>query len=77
VNVAGGWGCGIDGCTVTDVRATGDGLSVTIRDDVGAPRRLRVTFGGVETGSRRVVINGRDLGNLPSEELKRGCEITL
>jgi hypothetical protein len=77
VNVAGGWGCGIDGCTVTDVRVSGDRITVTIRDDVGAPRPLRVTFTGVETGARRIVINGRDLGSIPSQDLERGCESTL
>jgi hypothetical protein len=77
VNVAGGWGCGIDGCTVTDVRTTDDRLTVTIRDDLGTPRPLRVTFGGVDGASRRVVINGRDLGSMQSQGLKRGCEIIL
>lgn len=77
VNVAGGWGCGIDGCTVSSVQGEGREIRVALRDDVSAPRSLRVTFGGLDGGAYSVRVNGKSLGTWSSTHLEKGIAVFL
>ncbi len=77
VNVAGGWGCGIDGCTVQSVRLDGREIRVSVRDDVAAPRSLRVTFAALDGGSYRVNVNGKEIGTWSSPMLEKGIALSL
>jgi hypothetical protein len=77
VNVAGGWGCGIDGCTVGAVTLADRHIRLTIRNDVSSPRTLRLTFGGLDGRSYTLVANDRELGIFPSAELEKGIALTL
>jgi hypothetical protein len=77
VNVAGHWGCGIDGCTVQGVQVMGHDIHVALRDDVASHRTLRVTFAALDGGSYKVVVNGNELGTWTSPMLEKGIDLTL
>jgi len=77
VNVAGLWGCGIDGCTVQGVRLAGREIHVQLRDDVATPRPLRITFGALDGGSYQIIVNERELGSWTSQNLEKGIDISL
>ena len=76
VNVAGTWGCGIDGCSVPSVDVRGDSIAVELRNDLPVTRPIRVTFGHLRRPSYAVTANGRALGTFVSQELENGIEIT-
>jgi len=77
VNVAGLWGCGIDGCTVQGVRLAGREIHVQLRDDVATPRPLRITFGALDGGTYQIIVNERGLGSWTSQNLEKGIDISL
>jgi hypothetical protein len=77
VDAAGGWGTGIDGCRVTDVRAADDTLHISIADAVSAPRTIRLVIGNVRKGPLAVVVNGRPLGTFEVTSLKRGIHADI
>lgn len=77
VNVSGGWGVGIDGCTVTEVTGSTDMLRVSVRDDVATPRTIRMTFDHCTLPAYDVVINGKPYGRCSADALQKGIAITL
>lgn len=77
VNVAGGWGCGIDGCTVGSVEVEGRQIRFSLRDDVKSPRSIRITFGGLDGGQYRVSIGGKETGTWSSSNLEKGIAFSL
>ena len=77
VNVAGGWGCGIDGCTISAVSLAGRQIGITIRDNVSTHRTLRITFGGLDGKSYTLTANERELGLFSSAELEKGIAFNL
>ncbi len=77
VNVAGGWGTGIDGCTVRSVLVRGDTIDLRLTDDVGVRRSVEVKFGFAGRTSYAVVVNGEDRGRFTPGELERGIAVTL
>lgn len=76
VNVAGSWGCGIDGCSIPAVDVRADTIALELRDDLRVPRPIRVTFGHLRRPSYAVAVNGRPLGTFGSSTLENGIEIT-
>jgi hypothetical protein len=77
VNVSGGWGCGIDGCTISAVSLAGRRIGITIRDNVSTHRTLRITFGGLDGKSYALTANERELGLFSSAELEKGIAFNL
>jgi hypothetical protein len=77
VNVAGLWGCGIDGCTVQAMQVNGRDIHVALRDDLASHRSLRLTFGALDGGSYKVVVNGNELGTWTSPILEKGIDLSL
>ncbi|MCK5571508.1 MAG: hypothetical protein KAJ12_02055, partial [Bacteroidetes bacterium] len=67
VHVAGGWGVGIDGCTVSGVSVEGNRLAVEVRDIVNAPRTIVMKFSDVEKQELDLVVNGASIGRYTRE----------
>ena len=77
VDVAGQWGCGIDGCTVQGVQVEGREIRIALRDDLASPRPLRLTFGALDGGSYQVIVNGNRQGTWVSPTLEKGIDLSL
>jgi hypothetical protein len=77
VHVGGGWGVGIDGCTVSGVRVEGNRLAVEVRDIVNAPRTIVMKFSGVEKQELDLVVNGASIGRYTRDELIGGVDVDL
>ncbi|HTR98255.1 MAG TPA: hypothetical protein VML00_00815 [Bacteroidota bacterium] len=75
VDVAGGWGAGIDGCTIPGVSVSRDTIRFALIDDVGSGRPVHVKFGG--TGGRSFVVcaNGACGRACTPDELAQGIDI--
>lgn len=72
-----GWGGGIDGCRVTDVRVTKNEVRCIITDDVRSPRRIRLVVGAVDPGTYTVVVNGTVAGRFSSAMLGEGIYVEI
>jgi hypothetical protein len=77
VDVAGAWGCGVDGCRVDSVDVQGNNVALAIQDNVNRPRTLRLTFGHCPRGSLTLRVNGTPLGTFLSTELEKGVAFKL
>ncbi len=77
VNLRDKWGEGIDGCRVTSVTAGPDTVHVTIQDNVGVHRTLRVTFGNTDPRPRTVIANGVTIGRFDCIALSRGINVEI
>jgi hypothetical protein len=77
VRVDGGWGVGIDGCTVSEVVTDGDVIRVDLQDIVQSPRSVRMKFSGMELGEYGVSVNGHHIGRFTRDTLQEGVEIEL
>ena len=77
VDIQGGWGAGIDGCSIPSVHIAGDVVTVALVDNVGVHRSLRLTFGHTLGRAFRVVVNGRSLGRFAPALMEKGIDVTL
>jgi hypothetical protein len=77
VNVAGKWGCGLDGCAIPGVYVRGDSIIVEIRNDIPGPRPIRLMFENLRRPRYAVAVNGKPVGQFASQELENGIEINL
>lgn len=77
VNVEGGWGVGIDGCRIPDVRVNGERIEVTVLDNVNSPRSLVMKFGKMEQKQYEVFVNGASFGKKTRDELSQGLSVNL
>jgi hypothetical protein len=77
VNLRGEWGIGIDGCTVENTTLDGSTVQVRIRDDVHAPRAIRIVCDEPLRPAYRLVVNGRDQGVRPAEVLREGTMVNI
>lgn len=77
VDVAGGWGVGIDGCRITGVEAHSGVVSIHLADNIATPRTLNVRFRGVEAGTYEVQVNGNTVGTFSREQLEGGIPVGI
>lgn len=77
VDVAGGWGVGIDGCRIPNVLVNGETIRLELLDNLNAPRTVRLTFGRLGRGSYSVVVNGTPAGTHSAESLKKGIGVAI
>jgi hypothetical protein len=77
VDVAGGWGVGIDGCTVSAVVSKGDEIRVDLQDIVKTPRLVQMKFSAMERGEYGLSVNGKMIGRFTRNELQEGVNIEL
>jgi hypothetical protein len=73
----GGWGVGIDGCTVTGVSIEGSTIAVGLKDIVGSPRPVLLRFGPFPGKTFTVVVNGQTLGAFTDHQLLKGVHADL
>jgi hypothetical protein len=77
VDAEGGWGCGVNGCTVTGVSQTRDTLRVGIEDAVSVPRTVLLRIGGPAGRETNVIVNDRPCGRFAADALRTGITVTL
>jgi hypothetical protein len=77
VHVAGGWGVGIDGCTVSAVVSKGDEIRVDLQDIVKTPRSVQMKFSAMKRGEYGLSVNGKMIGRFTRNELQEGVNIEL
>ncbi len=77
IDLAGGWGCGIDGCRVTGVNRQADTIRVDLADNLNTPRTIRLRFGRGKAGSSVLVFNGKVLGTYSLQQLEEGIDVTI
>ena len=77
VNVQGGWGVGIDGCRIPDVRVNGERIAVTVLDNVNSPRSILMKFDKMERKQYEIFVNGASQGNKMRDELYQGLSVGL
>lgn len=77
VNVQGGWGVGIDGCRIPEVRVNGERIEVTVLDNVNSPRSILMKFDKMERKQYEIFVNGASQGNKMRDELYQGLSVGL
>lgn len=77
VDMKGGWGVGIDGCRIPAVSIGNSEIGVTILDNIASPRTITLKFGNTSGGQFYVRVNGKQLGQFPSNELEKGLHVAL
>jgi hypothetical protein len=77
VDVEGGWGVGIDGSTVENVHVDQSMVTLQIRDDVHAPRAIRLVCGNVSRDRYALRVNGKNLGTWSAQQLRSGTTVTI
>jgi len=77
VDVAGGWGVGIDGCRIPNVKVTEGTISVDVLDNLSASRTISLKFGRVAKGDYEITINKKPLGHFSSAQLTKGIEVAI
>jgi len=77
VDVGKGWGVGIDGCRITDVKLTKRTVSIDIRDNLEKSRTVRLKFGKMTAKEYDVTVNGKLLGRYTSTQLGKGINIAI
>jgi hypothetical protein len=77
VNLKDHWGAGIDGCRVSDLHIHGGTITLTLRDVVNTPRRVRLVCNQGGLPSYTLIVNGRSYGTCSAQRLGDGIEIAL
>lgn len=77
VNVQQGWGVGIDGCRIPEVRVNGNRMEVTLLDNVSTPRPIQMKFDKMDDTQYEVIVNGVSYGKKMRDELSKGLAIGL
>jgi hypothetical protein len=77
VDVAGGWGVGIDGCRIPNVKVTDGTISVDVLDNLSAPRTISLKFGRLTKGEYEITVNKKPLGHFLSTQLTKGIEVAI
>jgi hypothetical protein len=77
VDVRSGWGVGIDGCTMSAVTVDRSTISVTLRDDLHVPRKIRLVCGEMAGERYEIAFNGKRLGAFEAEALHKGVVLDL
>jgi hypothetical protein len=77
VDVAGGWGVGIDGCRIPSLMIDGSSIHVQIVDNLSRPRAIKLRFGKVMNGDFEVTINGKPVGRRSSGDLTKGIDVAI
>ncbi len=75
VNLVGGWGVGIDGCSVRNVVVNHDAASFDVVAAFDWTRPMRITFRAER--AYRLKINGKSVGRFSAEQLQRGIDLRL
>jgi hypothetical protein len=77
INVQEGWGCGIDGCRLDNVVASGNEIQFSIRDVVRSPRQILLKFGDISAQTYKVSMNGIWLGEYSAAQLSHGIMVQI
>ena len=77
VDVAGGWGVGIDGCRIPSVSVTTPGISVDLLDNLSKPRTVNLKFGKLANREYEITVNNKALGRFSSVELMKGITVAI
>jgi hypothetical protein len=77
VNIADGWGVGIDGCRISNVVTAGDTVAVTLHDNLSIPREVVVTFGNPLRSQYTIIINNTQLGSFSADEIRKGIAVAF
>jgi hypothetical protein len=77
VDIENGWGAGIDGCRIPAVSVHQDTVKVTLLDNVGVTRHVKMVSAGATLPRYAIVVNDALLGHYSSEELQQGIEVGL
>ena len=77
VDAGAGWGVGLDGCTVEDVRLEGNRLRLSVRDFVGTGRTLTLKVTGLDRDAYGVVLNGAEPLTFTRSQLEQGVPVVL
>jgi hypothetical protein len=73
IDAKAGWGVGVDGCTVDDVRRDGDRLGFSLRTAFDSAEELRIVV--KSDGDLCLAVNGRELGCFTSAVLGAGISM--
>ena len=77
VDATGGWGVGIDGCRIPEVRISDAAMSVAVLDNLSTPRTITLKFGRLTKGEYEITVNKKSLGRFSSAQLTKGIEVAI
>jgi hypothetical protein len=77
VDVAGGWGVGIDGCRIPGVLVLGTTISTDVLDNLSTPRTIHLKFGRLTQKEYEITINKKPLGRFSSVQLTKGIDVAI
>jgi hypothetical protein len=77
VDATGGWGVGIDGCRIPEVRISGAAVSVDVLDNLSTSRTITLKFGRLTKEEYQITVNKKSLGRFSSAQLTKGIEVAI
>ena len=77
VHVAGRWGVGIDGGTMTEVVSEEDRIDLALKDFLNTPRTVLVKFSTMPLEEYTLSVNGKEVGRYTRHDLQEGIEIEI
>ena len=77
VDATGGWGVGIDGCRIPEVRISDAAMNVDVLDNLSIPRTITLRFGRLTRGEYEITVNKKSLGRFSSSQLTKGIQVAI